>query len=219
MRSVQSYKYGIVSVILTILVFSAAIYTSCKRDACNTMNCQNGSACVNSKCVCPTYYSGNNCEINNDPCRAVVCKNGGTCVAGTCSCPTGSKGTFCDTVYRDGYNNTYKGNGTDNKGQTYWKSKLIFSNSGKSLTSMGVDVIVDTTADISMNGLPLPVTLTDFNATSESFTIPSITKTGYDGAFTYSGSGTITDTTATLVLTVVYPTAITTTYSFSNFRK
>jgi hypothetical protein len=83
---------------------------------------------------------------------------------------------------------------------------------------MGVDVIIDTTGNISIAGSPLPVTLTEFNASGTSFIIPATTCHKLEGTVTYSGSGTITDTLATLVLTVVYP-ANTTTYSFSNFKK
>lgn len=217
MEKNKSYKYAIISALITLFIFSAAIYTSCKKD-CAATKCLNGGSCNNDKCVCPTYFSGNNCEINNDPCRSVTCQNGGACAGGTCSCPVGSTGTFCEKVYRNSYNNTYIGNGTCTKGYTYWKSKLNFSNNGKTLTSMNLDVIIDSSIGIP-NWATFQVTLTDFNASGTSFILPTITRNTFvEGIRTLSGTGTITDSTASFLLTEIRPTD-TVFYRFESFRK
>ena len=48
--------------IITLSAFAAVIYSSCKKDPCKGVTCQNGGACNNGSCVCPSGYSGNFCE-------------------------------------------------------------------------------------------------------------------------------------------------------------
>lgn len=46
------------------MAFGATLYnTSCNKDRCNNVTCQNGGTCVNGYCSCPTGYEGDNCEI------------------------------------------------------------------------------------------------------------------------------------------------------------
>ena len=78
---------------LTCLI--SLIYSSCKKDACSGVNCQNGGACSGGKCVCPSGYIGTYCE--NDACQNVTCQNNGWCLAGICHCPQGYSGTYCET--------------------------------------------------------------------------------------------------------------------------
>ena len=54
-------------------------------DKCKNVDCQNGGTCDKGKCICPTGYSGVNCEIK-DNCYGVTCQNGGTCADGKCNC-------------------------------------------------------------------------------------------------------------------------------------
>lgn len=46
--------------------------TGCKKegaifDPCKNKTCLNGGFCKSGKCQCPTYYTGENCEIDNRP--------------------------------------------------------------------------------------------------------------------------------------------------------
>ncbi len=53
----------IATVIVTLSAFTAVFYTSCTKNKCTNTTCQNGGSCSNGFCICPTGYSGDNCEI------------------------------------------------------------------------------------------------------------------------------------------------------------
>lgn len=57
-------KTILLTAVAVLLAFSATIYTSCKKDPCKGVNCQNGGACSNGKCSCPSGYGGNFCELS-----------------------------------------------------------------------------------------------------------------------------------------------------------
>lgn len=57
----QKFKHIVLPALLTIIVFSSVLYTSCK-DKCGSTTCQNGGTCVNNLCQCPTGYYGNSCQ-------------------------------------------------------------------------------------------------------------------------------------------------------------
>lgn len=82
--------------LLVLLVFT---FFSC-RDQCKDVVCLNGGACQDGDCICPSGFSGKNCEITNtpDPCANITCLNGGTCLNGVCDCPPGYGGPDCGTV-------------------------------------------------------------------------------------------------------------------------
>lgn len=95
MKNIRPVIFGI---IITIIGFISIVYTSCtKKDPCGGINCINGGACNNGRCVCPTGFEGTYCELTSDPCKKVTCLNGGTCADGKCTCPTGYYGTYCET--------------------------------------------------------------------------------------------------------------------------
>lgn len=176
-KSMKSFKQIAFGLILTVSAFGATLYTSC----------------------------------NKDKCKDVVCQNGGTCSDGNCTCVTGYSGTNCETVYRTSYVNTYKGNATDNAGNNYTNFRMVFAATGTDVTSMQL-TIQDATGGSA--GVPvLTISLANFTATGATFTVTSLTSGGY----TYTGSGTISGTTATLTLTETG--SPTTTYTFANFTK
>ncbi len=62
MFSMKSLRNIALSAIMTIGAFSAITYTSCNKDECKDVVCQNGGTCVSGKCSCPYAYEGTNCE-------------------------------------------------------------------------------------------------------------------------------------------------------------
>ena len=60
---------------LTLSAVVAVVYSSCTKDDCKDVVCQNGGTCVSGKCQCPTGYEGTNCETLS---RAKFLKNGST---------------------------------------------------------------------------------------------------------------------------------------------
>lgn len=61
MKSIRNIAF---SVLLTLGAFSAVTYTSCNKDECKDVVCQNGGTCndTDGSCVCTTGYEGTNCE-------------------------------------------------------------------------------------------------------------------------------------------------------------
>ena len=57
--------------------------------------CQNGAACFNGSCICPTGYTGTFCENSPGPCFNVDCGANGNCVDGSCECINGYTGEYC----------------------------------------------------------------------------------------------------------------------------
>ncbi|PQJ09185.1 hypothetical protein CJD36_020580 [Flavipsychrobacter stenotrophus] len=58
-----------ISIFTSLTAFSAVLYTSCGKtpsgndNDCQAIACAHGGNCTNGKCVCPSGYEGNNCEI------------------------------------------------------------------------------------------------------------------------------------------------------------
>jgi hypothetical protein len=52
----------LLSALLTIGVFGAVTYSSCVLDKCSSVTCQNGGSCKDGNCICPSGYTGSNCE-------------------------------------------------------------------------------------------------------------------------------------------------------------
>ena len=57
----KSFRYIVLTTLVTIGAFYIVIVSSCKNK-CGSTTCQNGGTCTSNKCVCPTGYSGNACQ-------------------------------------------------------------------------------------------------------------------------------------------------------------
>ena len=101
----------IATVIITLSGFAAIFYTSCKKDACNSITCQNGGSCANGYCNCPYGYEGDRCQnpvittinyVNHTFTDITLVLNGGTYTVH----PGNSKGftgKYNDTLSGFGY--------------------------------------------------------------------------------------------------------------------
>ena len=176
----KSMKHIILGAALAIGAFCTVIYTSCSKDAC----------------------------------KGVTCQNGGTCSGGNCTCVVGYGGTNCEIIYRTTYTNTYQGNGTDNTGGTYTNFRLVLTANGTDVTKMTL-AIQDATGGSA--GVPiLTIDLSNFTSTGSSFTVESNASVS---GLTYTGSGTISATSASLSLVETPTTGSATTYTFNNMAK
>ncbi len=52
----------VLTALLLTVAFTTTTYLSCSKDECEGVSCQHGGTCKSGKCVCPTGYSGVNCE-------------------------------------------------------------------------------------------------------------------------------------------------------------
>ena len=59
MRTIKRIALG---AFLAISAFCAVLYTSCSKDACSGVTCQNGGTCSGGNCTCTTGYEGTSCE-------------------------------------------------------------------------------------------------------------------------------------------------------------
>lgn len=61
----KAIKHIALSALLTVGAFGTVLYTSCNKDACKDVTCQNGGTCNDGKCTCTTGYEGTNCETKS----------------------------------------------------------------------------------------------------------------------------------------------------------
>ncbi len=60
MKSIRNIA---LSALLTFSAFTAVVYTSCNKDECKDVVCQNGGTCADGICTCAAGYEGTRCEI------------------------------------------------------------------------------------------------------------------------------------------------------------
>ena len=58
----KQFRSLLVAILAMVATFSAVLYTSCHKDPCSNVHCQNGGYCSGGSCVCPTGYEGSRCE-------------------------------------------------------------------------------------------------------------------------------------------------------------
>jgi hypothetical protein len=126
------------------------------------------------------------------------------------TCTVGLSGKDCKTEVRSSYYNSYKGNGSDNDGNTYtgWTAK--FSALGTDPTKMNLQLLNDKLASINA----LTVTL----STNTAFNIDQ----KVSGDITTTGTGTISESSCSLTITEKDASGVVTTttvYTFNNLVK
>jgi len=62
MKSIKRIALG---AFLTVSAFCTVLYTSCTKDECKDVTCQNGGTCSGGTCTCPTGYEGTSCETKS----------------------------------------------------------------------------------------------------------------------------------------------------------
>lgn len=62
MKSIRNIAF---SALLTFGAFGAITYTSCNKDECKDVVCQNGGTCSEGNCSCSSGYEGTNCETKS----------------------------------------------------------------------------------------------------------------------------------------------------------
>jgi hypothetical protein len=65
MKSIRNIAF---SALLTLGAFTTITYTSCNKDECKDVVCQNGGTCnaETGACVCSVGYEGTNCETKSN---------------------------------------------------------------------------------------------------------------------------------------------------------
>jgi len=99
---------------LAMVFFGAMTVSSCKKDPCKNVTCQNGGICQDGNCKCNPPWEGPRCEVKKDPCENVTCQNGGTCQDGNCKCNLPWEGSRCEVDARDKFVGAWQG--TENCG-------------------------------------------------------------------------------------------------------
>ncbi len=59
----KNFKLLAFTTSLAFASFGAIVFTSCNKQNCSMVTCQNGGTCSDGKCSCPAGYSGILCEV------------------------------------------------------------------------------------------------------------------------------------------------------------
>ena len=58
----KSTNVFVLTLLLSAGIFGAVVFTACNKANCTGIVCQNGGACANGVCTCPTGFSGTFCQ-------------------------------------------------------------------------------------------------------------------------------------------------------------
>lgn len=137
------------AVLLTLAAFTCITYVACK-DACKGVACLNGGSCQDGKCVCPSGYTGANCE--KTLCTGIDCKNGGTCKDGKCQCPAGYEGSLCETAMAEKFYGTWTGTIKYQDGSSFSATYVIAKGTSYLDVSIKETVVVGVPSTITLVG-------------------------------------------------------------------
>lgn len=88
------------SALVTVGIFSAVLYTSCSKDACKGVTCNNGGTCSGGTCTCTTGYKGVHCDTTWN--AAIIASYS---ISETCTPPT-TGGTYNSAITASSTNTT-----------------------------------------------------------------------------------------------------------------
>lgn len=128
-------------------------------------------------------------SCKKDKCKKVTCANGGTCYDGNCACASGYTGKTCETLARDIFAKSYKGDGTDTDGDNYTGNTLVFS-AGADNATMKLRLLDGSGGEANSFEVKL--------GSNNTYTL--VTKTEFSQ--TYNGTGTLSETEASLKLVI-----------------
>ena len=57
------WKHTLITAFAFLGISTTVFYTSCVKDACADLKCQNNASCTDGFCNCPTGYEGTECEL------------------------------------------------------------------------------------------------------------------------------------------------------------
>ncbi|MCF8448940.1 MAG: hypothetical protein K9G49_03620 [Taibaiella sp.] len=165
-------------------------------------------AIVTLSIFCAVLYSS--CAKNE--CGAVTCLNKGTCMGGICKCIQGIEGANCEIIYRKMYANTYVGTPPDDPASDT-TNMLIFVATDDTTNYSSMEVLWIDTAGLTV--VKLPVELSNNSSGGSSFNIIPTTK----ASIAYSGSGTISTTSASMTLRETYTGGGISTKTFNSYKR
>ncbi len=58
----KQFRSLLVAILAMVATFSAVLYTSCHKDPCSNVHCNNGGYCSGGGCVCAAGYEGSRCD-------------------------------------------------------------------------------------------------------------------------------------------------------------
>jgi hypothetical protein len=138
-------------------------------------------------------------SCTKDACRGVTCLNKGTCTGGMCVCPgpadsSGIGGLNCEIVYRNLYAGNYKGYPKSGAGPKDSVSSLTFFPKNDTTNYNTMTMVWKDTGTVVAN---FEIKLIHHSSSGSTFVVPSTP--GTNGK-TYSGSGTVSQTSASVTL-------------------
>ena len=58
----RSLRNVLITVLITVALFSTVSYIACNKDRCHNVVCLNGGACDDGSCTCATGFEGDRCQ-------------------------------------------------------------------------------------------------------------------------------------------------------------
>lgn len=162
----KKLKQIVISTVVTILLTSVVILSSCKKDACASVSCSNGGSCSSGLCICPSGYSGDRCQTAQNTLVAGT-YNGQDCNGSTESfviiANTGSSpySIYTSLSLNGSCAHTFTLAGTvDNQGGIYFPSTTYYDGCGN-------PIVIAISGSVTGNSLSLNLNVT-YNAAFES---------------------------------------------------
>ncbi len=79
----KKFRLIALSALVTVASATAIFSTSCSKDECKDVTCQNGGVCSGGNCTCPVGYEGSRCETKSRDKFVGVYTGSEICTTGT----------------------------------------------------------------------------------------------------------------------------------------